>query len=91
MVTLWVQEIGIEIETMINFPDQFLSGSERQNYYRDSGEAISIATHPPSIPALYAKILYQFAGLENFFWPVQTIVLVGLVQGIGQHFVYWRG
>jgi hypothetical protein len=53
MVTLWVQEIGIEIETMINFPDQFLSGSERQNYYRDSGDAISISTPPPS----YADII----------------------------------
>jgi hypothetical protein len=52
MVTLWVQEIGIEIETMINFPDQLLSGSERQNYYRDSGDAISISTPPP-----YADII----------------------------------
>ena len=59
MVTLWVQEIGIEIETMINFRDQLLSGSERHNYYRDSGDAIPIATLPP-IPASYRKGLSQF-------------------------------
>ena len=79
MVTLWVQEIGIEIETMINFPDQRLSGSERQNYYRESGDAISIT---PPMQTLYRKRLSQFPGLENFFCGIQTVVLVGLIKGI---------